>query len=99
MLQQVPDLGEGKGADKVISDIHLCGVAFDTVAYPPAILVEKDADCDECGTVHDIEVCPLCKSYIQLGYGLMFGGMGAFSFCLNDDCNWYVMDYDDEDDE
>ena len=53
----------------------------------PPILVEKDADCSDCGQKHDMEKCPECGSWIELGFGLMFGGLGEYKFCQK--CNWH----------
>jgi hypothetical protein len=55
----------------------------------PPILTDKDKLCEECGSVHDIEVCPKCHSFITLGYGLMFGGIGEYKFCNNEACDWF----------
>lgn len=54
----------------------------------PPILVEKNADCSECGQKHDLEKCPKCGSWIEIGFGLMFGGFGEYKFCQNDKCTW-----------
>lgn len=60
-------------------------------------LVEADARCPDCGRVHDIEACPKCGADIQLGYGLMFGGMGEYKFCENDECDWFWKREDRDD--
>ena len=57
------------------------------VGTPPT-LIEKDHDCQECGSTHDLEACPKCGSWISHGYGLMFGGFGAYKYCNNDSCDW-----------
>lgn len=54
----------------------------------PAILVDKDKHCDECGHSHDFEKCPECGAWIELGFGLMFGGFGEYKYCRNDKCKW-----------
>lgn len=56
---------------------------------PPPVLVKKDHDCEECGRVHDIEVCPWCGSYIDLGFGIAFGSYGTYAVCMSDDCEWF----------
>lgn len=53
------------------------------------ILVEKNADCSDCGRKHDMEKCPECSSWIELGFGLMFGGFGEYKFCQNEKCGWH----------
>lgn len=58
-----------------------------TLGVPP-ILVEKNKDCQECGRVHDIEVCPLCGSFIFLGFGFLGGGLGEYKICDADTCPW-----------
>ena len=55
-------------------------------------MVEKNADCPDCGQVHDLEKCPKCGSWIGHGYGLMGGGMGAYKFCNSDECDWFWKD-------
>lgn len=56
-----------------------------------------DGHCPDCGRVHDIEACPKCGADIQLGYGLMFGGMGEYKFCENDACDWFWKREDRDD--
>lgn len=53
------------------------------------VMVEKDANCAECGSVHDIERCPKCGAFIELGYGLAFGGIGEYKYCSNEACDWF----------
>ena len=53
------------------------------------ILVAENVHCDECGREHDFEKCPKCGSWIEIGYGLCFGGFGAYKYCSNDSCDWY----------
>ena len=60
------------------------------------VLVAESAHCDECGSEHEIEVCPKCGSFITLGYGLMFGGCGVYKFCNNDACDWFWKREDQE---
>lgn len=55
----------------------------------PAVLVEKNHDCMECGRVHDLEKCPKCDSWITHGFGLAGGGFGPYWSCNNDACNWF----------
>lgn len=55
----------------------------------PPIMVEKNADCKDCGRKHDLEKCPKCGSWIEVGWGLMFGGFGEYKFCQNDKCDWF----------
>ena len=56
-------------------------------------LVEEDADCPDCGQIHDLEACPKCGADIVLGFGLMFGSFGEYKFCEKgldvDGCDWY----------
>jgi predicted amidophosphoribosyltransferase len=58
----------------------------------PAVMVEEDALCPDCGDHHDIEKCPRCGSWIELGYGLMAGAMGSYKFCTNDQCRWVYVE-------
>lgn len=60
-------------------------------------LLQRDVDCEDCGTRHDVEVCPKCGSFIALGYGLMFGGCGEYRFCNEDNgpCDWFWKREDD----
>lgn len=50
---------------------------------------EKKEFCNECKKVHDFERCPVCNSYIDLGFGLAYGGMGMYKMCKSPTCNWY----------
>jgi hypothetical protein len=34
-------------------------------------------------------LCPKCGSEIGSGYGLAYGGMGVYNYCLNDECDWF----------
>lgn len=40
--------------------------------------------------------CPKCGSPISQGYGMAFGGMGAYWYCEPEECNWFykIMDRD-----
>ncbi len=80
-----------------MSGLIVCGVEPEIKMGEPAILVETDADCQECGRVHDMEKCPKCGSWIDEGYGLAFGGMGHYKSCLNEKCDWWWKEQDMED--
>lgn len=48
----------------------------------------------EPGTEHgepmtDDGRCPKCGSEVGHGYGLAYGGMGIYRYCLNDACDWF----------
>ncbi len=58
------------------------------------VMVEKDADCPDCGSVHDMEACPKCGADIVLGFGLAFGGFGEYKFCEECDWHWLRPDWD-----
>lgn len=46
--------------------------------------------CQECGQVHEFETCPVCGSWLELGFGLMFGGNGGYKYCGNPrGCGWF----------
>lgn len=67
----------------------ICGAALPPGQHgEPAILVEKDTLCADCGDCHDVEKCPRCGSWIHLGFGLMGGGFGDYKFCDNSECKW-----------
>jgi hypothetical protein len=53
------------------------------------VMVEANANCTDCNTVHDIEKCPKCGAWIELGFGLMFGGFGPYKFCTSKTCDWF----------
>lgn len=36
--------------------------------------------------------CPKCHDRIEFGYGLAFGGFGAYQYCENQACDWYEKD-------
>ncbi len=40
--------------------------------------------------------CPKCGGEVQDGYGLAFGGMGVYSFCIGDNCDWFWKLQDSE---
>lgn len=65
-----------------------------TMETPP-ILVEEDAHCEECGQVHDMEKCPDYGAWIDIGYGLAFGGCGTYKSCVNS-CGWSWKELDEE---
>jgi hypothetical protein len=59
-----------------------------TMGVPP-ILKEKNANCEDCGEVHDIELCPLCGSFIYISFGFVGGGFGQYYICDGEkDCPW-----------
>lgn len=64
-----------------------------TAGIPP-ILVKRDKLCDDCGKIHDFEKCPTCDGWIEIGYGLMGGGMGQYKFCRTDRCDWFYKEFD-----
>jgi hypothetical protein len=68
-----------------------------TLGVPP-ILKAKDVLCEECGQVHDIELCPLCGETIFISYGLGGGGCGTIYVCNRSECPWLykVMDWMEE---
>ena len=69
-------------------DLHESGPPKGGEFGTPAILVEKDVDCDECGQRHDLEVCPDCGADIVLGFGLGCGpGYGEWKACEKF-CGW-----------
>ena len=58
-----------------------------TIGTPPK-MVRKNADCDECGSRHDFEVCPDCGADIYLGFGYAGGpGFGPNKIC-EAFCGW-----------
>ncbi len=42
--------------------------------------------------MQDLERCPKCHDTIETGYGLAFGGFGAYQYCENQACDWYEKD-------
>ena len=54
----------------------------------PPIMVARDAQCSDCGAVHDMEKCPQCGADIFHGFGLGFGpGYGEYKACEKF-CGW-----------
>lgn len=43
------------------------------------------------------EICPTCGGELYSGYGLAGGGIGVYTSCLNDDCDYLdkTQDLDD----
>lgn len=39
-----------------------------------------------------LEHCPECHGAIAFGYGLAYGGFGAYQYCENQACDWYEKD-------
>lgn len=79
------------------------GIHMDFTAGEPGseqgekpVLVEENILCSECNREHDIEVCPKCGSFISMGYGLAYGGMGHYKYCNNvEGCDWFWKKEDD----
>jgi hypothetical protein len=69
--------------------MHFSHASQQTPQGADPILVEKDADCPDCGSVHDLEKCPKCGAWITHGFGLMGGGFGPYKFCNNEQCDWF----------
>ena len=65
----------------------------------PPVMVKENAYCSECDRYHEFEKCPECGSWIEVWYGLMFGGFGLYKYCLNDSCDWYWQRLEGEEDE
>lgn len=77
--------------------IDEAGVAPGSEQGDRAVLVEENAHCAECGQQHDIETCPKCGAWIEIGYGLMFGGCGTYKYCSRQpQCDWFWKREDDE---
>lgn len=52
------------------------------------ILISPPRLCHICQTVHDHEVCPLCRADLLLGFGLACGpGFGPYKVC-EAFCGW-----------
>jgi hypothetical protein len=43
-----------------------------------------------------MDKCPKCGSEVEQGYGLAFGGIGAYSYCTNEECDWFDKVQDPE---
>lgn len=35
------------------------------------------------------EQCPTCEGPTEMGFGLAFGGYGAYRYCLDDSCPYF----------
>jgi hypothetical protein len=47
----------------------------------------------------DYQTCPKCgQETLGLGYGLAGGGMGAYTYCVNDDCAFFDKTQDHDED-
>jgi len=73
-------------------NIHFTHAAQQIPQGDKPIMVEENHDCKECGKVHDIEKCPKCGSCIDVGYGLVGGGMGSYKACMNEECDWFYKE-------
>lgn len=46
---------------------------------------------------NDNGACPRCGSReLETGYGMAYGGMGMYTYCQNDDCEWFFKIMDPE---
>jgi len=85
-------------------EIIVCGVDPDGKELKPgqvtgglaAIMIEESHDCKDCGREHELEKCPKCGSWIFIGYGLAYGGMGEYKECDSDSCDWWWKRQDQE---
>jgi hypothetical protein len=50
--------------------------------------------CSWCGAEPD--GCPKCGADLAHGYGLAGGGMGPYTYCENDSCDYFVKAQDPE---
>jgi len=58
-------------------------------------------DTDQC-TVPNApfeERCPKCGDPVVNGFGLAFGGFGAYQYCSFEGCDWATKHYEPEDGE
>jgi hypothetical protein len=62
----------------------------------PPVMVDEARLCDDCRKVHEFEKCPKCGSWIDIGFGLQFGGFGPYKFCQNDSCDWFYKEQVEE---
>lgn len=51
--------------------------------------------CPGCNMYDDKEKCPRCGTHVTHGYGLMGGGIGAYVFCCDDSCDYFVKTQDE----
>jgi len=42
--------------------------------------------------------CPKCGTHVTSGYGLMGGGIGAYQFCCDDNCDYFSKTQDENED-
>lgn len=44
-----------------------------------------------------MDSCPVCGAPTESGYGFAFGGgLGTYTFCTDETCDWYVKAADPE---
>jgi hypothetical protein len=60
------------------------------------VMVHENKFCEDCGKEHEFEKCPKCGSWIDIGFGLMFGGYGPYKFCQSDECDWFYKEQVEE---
>ncbi len=53
-------------------------------------MIERNADCSDCGQVHDLEACPKCGADIDIGYGFALGSLGEYKVCEKA-CGWFWL--------
>jgi len=65
--------------------IHICGAGGGEPGTEHGEPLTEDGRCPKCGS-----------SEIGDGYGLAYGGMGVYHYCLNDACDWFWKLQDSE---
>lgn len=62
-------------------------------------MTDPSVVCPDCNVIHE-DGCPRCGRKMYHGYGLMGGGIGSYSVCLDDNCGYFgnqVMDTANDD--
>jgi hypothetical protein len=51
---------------------------------------EIEPTCPKCGVL----LCPKCNSHTHSGYGLLGGGIGTYTHCLEETCDYFEKTQD-----
>jgi len=83
-----------------MADIIICTIQKPQANQKPPVLIESEVYCAECHSIHELEKCPECDSWIDVWYDPMSfltnkacGSECGWSYSEREGCmSWFIND-------